>query len=224
MKITFCTIATDKYIRFFEGWKQSIKDLVLPLCEKHFILFTDVSYDGSDTSVVKINHLPWPLNTLLRFNYIHNELPSHSMDYVYYMDVDCHVVNLIGEEILPPIGQLVAVEHPWQHENSEIYERNINSTACVIDNKGIHYFQGCFFGGHMSDVIKMVTKLNENINKDLSHNYIAIWHDESHLNKYFIENPPKQLNCGYAYPDPKLWQQTLDVEQKIIHRNNHAVP
>ena len=43
------------------------------------------------------------------------------------------------------------------------------------------------FGGKTIDFLKMSDLLEKNIDIDEKNNYIAIWHDESHLNKYINE-------------------------------------
>jgi hypothetical protein len=36
----------------------------------------------------------------------------------------------------------------------------------------------------------MSESILENIQDDLARGVIAVWHDESHLNRYFYDNPP----------------------------------
>lgn len=43
----------------------------------------------------------------------------------------------------------------------------------------------------------------QNIDIDFNNNIIAIWHDESHLNLYFTQHPPKVLDSSYIYPEDK---------------------
>jgi hypothetical protein len=50
------------------------------------------------------------------------------------------------------------------------------------------YYQGCLWGGKVPDVLEMIEELESRVNEDLKNNVIAVWHDESHMNKYFIEN------------------------------------
>lgn len=223
MNVAICTIATGEYCNNLDELFLSINKYFLENHKKTIFLFTDLyKYDG--VIVKHIENLPWPLITLLRFKYITEaEKEIEKFDCIYYIDSDCTVVDNITEGILPSKkGQLVAVEHPWQGCNSDIYETNPLSMACVLDNKGTHYFQACFFGGYSDDFLKMSKHIYENIKQDLENNIIAKWHDESHLNKYFIENLPKSLHVGYAYPNPDIWNQTFSVEKKIIHNNKKS--
>ena len=69
-KIAILTISTGKYIQLFENLKKTILINFLPNYEKTIFLFTDNDYvETNNIKIKKILHLPWPLNTLLRFNY-----------------------------------------------------------------------------------------------------------------------------------------------------------
>ncbi len=65
-----------------------------------------------------------------------------------------------------------------------IWENNKNSTAYVQPRARKKYVHGAFWGGPTEDVVKMARELNSKIKIDLQKNYVAIWHDESHLNQY----------------------------------------
>ena len=68
-------------------------------------------------------------------------------------------------------------------------------------------------------IVNLEDILQNNIDKDLIKEYIAIWHDESHLNRYFINNPPKKLSPSYCYPES--WN--LPFERKILALDkNHS--
>jgi histo-blood group ABO system transferase len=68
--------------------------------------------------------------------------------------------------------------------------------------------------------------MRQNIDEDFSHNYIAMWHDESHWNKYLIDNPPeKVLDPGYCYPETmveefykKVWRQDYHKRLVALHK------
>ena len=55
---------------------------------------------------------------------------------------------------------------------------------------------------------------------------VAIWHDESHWNKYLISNPDiyKELDCDYCYPespieDPNRWNLPYKKIIIALHKN-----
>jgi hypothetical protein len=133
------------------------------------------------------------------------------------------VHTTITEEILPVNNEIVAAKHFYLENSTGTYETNINSTAYVEVTDMLYgkYCQACFFGSNSQSFIKMTMELNENINKDLKNNYIAIWHDESHFNKYILNNPCKLLHSGYTHP-PFIYENENKNPVKLLHLNAHA--
>ena len=67
---------------------------------------------------------------------------------------------------------------------------------------GIHSAEG-FQGGKTDNFIKAMYAMKQAIDEDLNINYIARWHDESHWNRYLLDNPPTViLDPSYCYPVP----------------------
>ena len=66
---------------------------------------------------------------------------------------------------------------------------------------GVSYVQGAFNGGRSNEYLNLCEELSKNIHIDLDKNVIALWHDESQLNKYIINRKYKILPCNYLYPD-----------------------
>ena len=229
MKIAIVTLATESYYDNLPTLFNSLDLFFLKNHEKKIFFFTD-RVDGGlirpNRKSIHIDALPWPLITLLRFkNILSIKYELEQYDLIYYIDSDCVVNSEITEEIFPDEeNQIVATKHPWQTSAfSDIYEKNPESTAAVLNNKWTPYFQACFFGAFTRPFLKMAQTIHTNITWDLKRNIIAKWHDESHLNCYLVDNPYKALNCGYAYPDPERYHQTFSVDMKIIHRNKAAV-
>jgi len=79
------------------------------------------------------------------------------------------------------------------------------------------YYQGCLWGGKVPEVIEMIDCLQDNVNKDLENDVIAIWHDESHINKYFSEHQDIVHTLGPEYAYPEVVSSYCNFEPKIIH-------
>ena len=121
------------------------------------------------------------------------------MDYLFACDADMVFVDYVGDEILK---ELVGTLHPGFTSRRGTYDQNPLSKAYVRSNEGSHYFAGGFYGGTRDNFIALLESLSLNIQEDLNHNTIARWHDESHLNRYFIDHQPTCiLNPSYCYPE-----------------------
>ena len=98
------------------------------------------------------------------------------------------------------------------------FETNTKSLAHITksDDTSV-YYQGCLWGGKVSEVCAMIDTLMERINLDLENNVIAVWHDESHMNKYFIENKDLVHTLGPEYAYPEVFAGYCDFEPKIVH-------
>ena len=207
MKICILTIATNKYIQFVERLLDNIEENFLNGHEIQCILFTDHEVETSDNvKVCQIDHESWPIPTLKRYNYFMKESDFISQfDYCYYFDADMAIIDKVGDEIL---GDLVATKHPGQsfhNINDMTYDRNQNSLAYVPYGEGKTYYAGGFNGGKTKNFLKMSKVISERVNDDLERGVIALWHDESHMNRYMIDNPPTlSLSPSYCYPEAAL--------------------
>lgn len=149
----------------------------------------------------------WTLSTLMRFHAFKSVKPYwQGSDYVFFADADMKCLETLGPEILPTDEKpYVGVEHPGYYEIKYIdaFEDRAKSTAQMPVGQVEAYFQGCFFGAKPTEFAAMTDKIIENIDKDFKNNIIAIWHDESHLNKYFADNEGliNILKPTYAHPE-----------------------
>lgn len=218
MKICIVTIATDKYLQFVERLLDNIEKNFLNGHDIHCLLFTDRFLETSDNiKVSQIIHKPWPEPALKKYNYINSEYDYlKNFDYVYLFDADVGIVNTIGDEVLK---EIVGVLHPYKIlEDKSIYpyEKNIESTAYVSDNKHDKYYAAAFVGGESSAFLNMAKIIAERVECDEKAGIIAKWHDESHLNKYFNENPPSVLEPSYMFPEELIGHPYYPFEPKIV--------
>jgi len=199
-KIGLLIIATNKYTDFLQPLIDSA-DIFFKPGNVTYYIFTNKDIDiKSNREVVKImiEHQDWPWMTLGRYKiFSNNENILSNMDYLYYCDADMRFVDSVGIEIL---GDRVATQHPGFYGRRGTPETNPNSLAYVLPHESMEYFAGGFNGGKTSEFLKMSKLLSNNIDTDYSNGIVAIWHDESHMNRYFIDNKPTIiLSPSYCY-------------------------
>ena len=200
-KVGVILVATGiKYHKYIIPQITSIKENFKPSDDVTIFLFTDAKYKYIDKQF-SCEDLGYPGATLWRFDIIlKHEDELKKMDYLYYMDIDMMVVGKIGEEVL---GDRVATQHPGFINLRGTYENRPESLACVNSDEGIEYYCGGFNGGSSEEYLKMAKQLNANTKEDSRNGVMAIFHDESHMNRYLIDNPPtKVLSPAYCYPEP----------------------
>ncbi len=221
-KIAFVLIGTNKYIGLVENCIESLRKhlKMLPGTTVKFVVLTDrTSYlpETSDVECYYIDHLPWPLITLMRYyNFCKYDYAFSDVDYIYYIDADMLAVGDIGPEI---IGNRVACQHPglWgQHPQRLPFERNSHSSAFIdINNSYGDYYFGALQGGSKEEFLKMSRVLSVRINADLKENRIAVWHDESQMNRYFFEFPPDVV-LGREFAHVSKWFGEPNSATKIV--------
>lgn len=224
MKIGVFYICIGKYNIFWDDFYASSEKKFLPNHEKTYYVFTDKPNDGRfqhpHVCTFFSENLGWPYNTLFRFKlFLEAREQAMGMDYLYFFNANAYFNETINEEIIPRGSfDMIGVLHPCylgKHRAKYPYERSTASLTCIPQDKGSFYFQGCLFGGESQAFLKLADVCNENIQIDLSKNVIAMWHDESHLNKYFSEHTPEILLPTYAYPQ----DLKHDYEQRIVMRD-----
>ena len=220
MKICILAIATNKNIQFVERLYNNIDENFLNGHEIECLLFTDHDVETSDNvKVSQIEHEDWPMPTLKRYNYFVKEKEYISQfDYCYYFDIDMGVVDKVGDEVL---SDLVATMHPYQtfySKNDRSYDRNPNSSAYVrYGEEGPNYYAGGFNGGSTKEFLKMSQVIADRVTKDLEKGIIALWHDESQMNRYMIDNPPSlSLTPSYCFAEELINNPSYQYEPKII--------
>lgn len=201
MKVGLLIIATNKYTQFLQPLISSADDFFLKEQDVTYFIFTNQNLDiKSDRNIVyiPIEHKEWPWMTLGRYRIFSDSKDKlSSMDYLYYCDADMKFLDFIGEEIL---SERVATQHCGYYNQRGTPETNTRSLACVFPNEEMQYFAGGFNGGESQEYLKMSEILSSNIDTDFNNAIIAVWHDESHINRYFIDNKPTLiLDPSYCF-------------------------
>lgn len=224
-KIGLLVIATGKYDQFIPILFKSMKQYFMTNHEVTMFVFTDQDMPKKEGLIALPHvHEPWPNPTLKRyhvFDKYKNELSQ--MDYLFYCDADMRFVAPVGDEILPDTETgLVATEHPGFFGGRRgTYETRVESTACVAPNEGSIYFAGGFNGGTSAAFLKMSEEIKKKVDRDLENGIIAVWHDESQMNRYLIDNPPKVLNPSYCYPES--WNIPFEKKLLALDKNHSEI-
>lgn len=224
LHIGLCVMATGRYIGFVRQLLDSAEKYFCPQYKRTYFIFTDAkesscseirsSLDSllqapyvENIVITYQKRLGWPYDTLMRFVVYHEHKDLFSeTDYMFATDADMLFVGFEGDEIL---GDRVATQHPGFEGKKPLwgdvtpYDRNPLSTAYIPYDEGEYYFAGGFYGGLTEEFIKMSSRITHNVFSDLEQlDYVAVWHDESHLNRYFITyKPTVMLDRSYCYPE-----------------------
>jgi histo-blood group ABO system transferase len=212
VSIAVVIIATgEKYTPYAGPLIASLKKFFPP---HQVFLFTDGDYRSNDSQaeIIKHQHEPWPRPTLMRYHMMLKlEDILRSFEYVFYIDADMLAVSKIDADEILSDG-ITAVLHGGFPTT---FERRWQSTAYVPEIITKPYYQGSIVGGLTAPFLQMCGRISRNIDADESNGIVAIWHDESHLNRYLWVNPPsKVLSPAFCYSAGV--KVKVDVP-KIIH-------
>ena len=223
-------VAIAKYTKFLQPLITSADKYFM---RDHNVTYFVISDKLDEVAKVKTNrhivsimekNLGWPKNTLARYQFIseHRDV-YHDMNFMFQVDADMLFVSSVNSEAL---GSIVGTLHPgyyWKPRSSFPYDNNPKSTAYVNPNEGEYYFYGAVEGGCLSEVITMADTIVKNILTDLrKYNYIALWHDESHLNRYFIDHPPTKV-LSPEYCSPEEWKLAIKHRLFALKKNHTAI-
>lgn len=235
MKIGVIFIGTSKYRQFFEGYYEGITKNFLPDHEKQMFVFTDdvndEIFNKPNVTKTSIQHQGWPYITLHRFKFIKLlEKEISQMDYAFFIDADLWCVNTVFDEEVPFNSPLLGVQHPGFVGMIGTFETDTRSNANIFDNYYdlTKYRQGCLWGGKTADFLKMVTELDKKVDEDSSKGIVAVWHDESHMNKYFLlhKDDVNTLHPGFAQPQNGYEHVRQNFPTKFVHlhKNDNDFP
>lgn len=221
MRIAILYICTGEYSFFWKVFYLTFKMYFLKKSEVHFFVFSDnnkLDYiDNEDVHFKQINKLEWPYSTLFRFHtFLTVEEDIRCYDYCFFFNSNMMCIqNIMEDEFLPLKNDLLVVKHArcYEEKRAGSWERNVDSTAYVTPGKERIYVWGGVNGGKASAFMDMSVELVRRIDEDLKRDIIAVWHDESHINRYIIDFPDyRLLDISYCYPEGWLFP----FEQKIM--------
>ncbi|MBR3471034.1 MAG: globoside alpha-1,3-N-acetylgalactosaminyltransferase 1 [Prevotella sp.] len=227
MRIAVLYICTGVYNQFFSGFYQSAHQFFFKgTADVEYFVFTDDKELSSapDVHLFEKKFEGFPKDSLFRFDmFLSIGERLQPFDYLFFFNANMLFVAPVGEEILPKDEKLAAVLHPGYYNKPAFlypYERNKQSTAYIPPlSNDYHYYMGSLNGGKTADFLELARVCSENIHKDYDQGIVAIFHDESHLNRYFRAHPCKGLLPCFAYPEGSK----LPFSPKIIIRDKEKI-
>ena len=212
MNIAILYICTGKYVAFWEDFYQSFELNFLREDVKDYFVFTDSGCIYGEKDNKRIHRiyqesLGWPGNTLFRYKMFSKILGQlEKFDYIFFMNANVVCKREITREMFLPAEQgLLVVQHPGYYDkrNYEFpYERRKKSTAYIPYREGQVYVCGGINGGKAKPYITLIRELDRRIQDDYERGVIAVWHDESHLNRYIIDHTEyRLLTPSFCYPE-----------------------
>ncbi|XP_045419754.1 histo-blood group ABO system transferase [Lemur catta] len=147
----------------------------------------------------------------------------HEVDYLVCADVDMQFHDHVGVEIL---SSLFGTLHPGFYQRPReafTYERRPQSQAHIPQDEGDFYYMGAFFGGSVPEVQRLTKACHQAMMADRAQGIEAVWHDESHLNKYLLyHKPTKVLSPEYMWDQQLLgWPSVLRKLRFVAVPKNH---
>ena len=241
ISVAVAFIGTSKYADFFPEWYDRVCKTFLTDCKKTVFAFSDrideEMFQKSNVVPIKIPHDKWPYVTLLRFRFLKAMLEHSSFknsSHFIYLDADLFS-NLpttfsivFGDDKKP----LVGVQHPsnFLEPRWESFVKRGNSLSNVLINTSETeeslasrcYYQGCLWGGKRDSIIELIIECDKNVDLDTASGIVADWHDESHMNCYFLKRPDelRTLSCEFAFPTHPHYKgrlESLNLSPVLVH-------
>jgi histo-blood group ABO system transferase len=200
IKTALLVIATgEKYRQYAAQLIESAKKYFV-VCD--ILLWTDTTFMSGATRTFIKEPLGFPQETLQRYStFLTQREILQGYKHLYYVDSDMLFVSPIREEDIFS-DAITGVFHPGYLGKCGTPERNPASTAYIPVGTQNKYFCGGFNGGKTESFLAMAETIKHAIDIDTQNGVMAVWHDESHLNRYLLDNPPARiLGPEYCYPE-----------------------
>jgi hypothetical protein len=214
-------IYVGQYTKFYENFIKNCEDFFLPQYKKYYYIATDdenlikPKHMEDRIFFLKIKKIGWPYETLYRFKYflMFKQEDIEKSDYIYFVNGNGQFVNHINTEVFPDNSGYVFTHHHGfknkKFEKQSFEKKNHNSTAFIQKNKNVkyNYYAGGFYGATREKYLQMCSILDKNISLDEENDYIAEWHDESHINHFtniVLNQKFKKLDIEYHVPQEKI--------------------
>uniref|UniRef100_A0A8C5WLI5 Uncharacterized protein n=1 Tax=Leptobrachium leishanense TaxID=445787 RepID=A0A8C5WLI5_9ANUR len=226
VRIGLATFAIKKYVVFLQQFIETAEKFFMVGYNVNYYVITDRVEEvhqynftlgkGRHLTILKSpTYKRWQDICFSRMEIIRNytrELFTNEVDYLAVADIDMKFSDDVGVESL---GDLFGTIHPGYYETQRqhfTYERRPASKAYIPKDEGDFYYAAGYFGGTTEEIFKLTNYCTNGIMADKEKNIEAVWHEESHLNRYFLYyKPTKLLSPEY------VWNRPIE-ESRLIRR------
>ncbi|XP_031423518.1 alpha-1,3-galactosyltransferase 2-like isoform X2 [Clupea harengus] len=200
-----------------------------------YYVFTDVPEKvpalnlapGRELKVFAVErHSRWQDISMMRMKSIMEVIDTHIRhhnQYVFCMDVDQVFGGRFGAEAL---GDSVALLHAYYYHRFRYmltYDQNPKSQAYMAESQGDFYYHAAVFGGSWQRVRQMTEACYRGIIKDKDNGVEALWHDESHLNKYLWQHKPSRvLSPEYCWDPSVGYRSDIHVTRLLWREKDYG--
>jgi hypothetical protein len=223
------SVATNGYEKYFVNLVTSADKYLTTKKNAIFHIFTDnpekimkncVELKNVTICYHNIPSYQWPEATLIRYRLICENQAHFLSQVILYLDADMLFKSFVGPELYPENWKngLAFVQHPgywsknWKLTFSPRYffkfikyggigtwETRESSSAFTERKFRRVYCCGGIWMGKRERLIDFARLMFESVEIDEKNGVIAVWHDESHLNKFVAYNNVTVLSPEYCY-------------------------
>ncbi|XP_069314217.1 histo-blood group ABO system transferase-like [Eulemur rufifrons] len=197
--------AMKKYMVFLKQFLESAERYFMVGHRVNYYIFTDQPdhvpriqlHRGRQMVILKAqSYARWQDISMRRMQVISNfsqERFLGEVDYLVCTDVDMKFSDHVGVEILSSLFGTLHPDYYGTGRNNFAYERRPQSQAYIPGDEGDFYYIGAFFGGSVPEVHRLTKACHQAMMIDQANDIEALWHDESHLNKYLLHHKPTKV-------------------------------
>ena len=206
-KVSVCLFVADGEEAFAELALRALTRNFLPNHERNFlVVYQGNSSDFFPEETAQCKVIREQIDHRYAILHKHRQTWEHA-DYIYCIEATLIARQPIGDEIF---SDLVAVTHPGFHQQERArftYEKRPHCTAYVAPHEGSIYYSNRFQGGTVAAYRAAIETICPRWEQDNLRNICAIWREESHWNRYLIDQVPS-LTLSPAY----AWTQAVAKE------------
>ncbi|XP_043941689.1 histo-blood group ABO system transferase-like isoform X2 [Protopterus annectens] len=226
--------AIKKYTRFLKDFLATAELYFMQGHRVHYYIFTDRPQDIPNIALKENRFLHvirskpykrWQDILFQRMKNIETQTAKQfykEVDYLVSTDIDMKFNDHVGVEVLGNLAATIHLGFYGKHRTIFSYERRQISEAYIPWNEGDFYYSSAFYAGTVKEIYLLAKVCAEGIEKDKKKGIEAIWHEESHFNKYLLyHKPTKVLSPEYTWDNNFGTPSYLKKKRFIAVPKNH---